>query len=90
MVQCVAVFLDACYLIRRADINESNTTELQMAIRQFHDHRETFRAYAVRLKGFSLPRQHSFMHYLHQIREFGAPMGLCSSVTESRHITAVK
>jgi hypothetical protein len=90
MVQCVAAFLDACYLVRRADINESDITELQMAIRQFHEHRETFRALAVRPTGFSLPRQHSLIHYPHQIREFGAPAGLCSSITESRHITAIK
>ncbi|KAF8953940.1 hypothetical protein BDZ97DRAFT_1678489, partial [Flammula alnicola] len=25
-----------------------------------------------------------------QVQEFGAPGGLCSSITESRHITAVK
>src|SRR6267154_4020665 len=90
MVQCIAAFLDACYLIRRADINESNITELQLAIRRYHEHRETFRVHAVRSKGFNLPRQHSLTHYPHQIREFGAPAGLCSSITKSRHITAVK
>jgi hypothetical protein len=90
MVQCVAAFLDACYLVRCADINESNITELQMAIRRFHKHREIFRVHEVRPKGFSLPRQHSLTHYPHQIHEFGAPAGLCSSITESRHITAVK
>ena len=29
-------------------------------------------------------------HYVHLIQEFGAPNGLCSSITESHHITAVK
>jgi hypothetical protein len=90
MVQCIAAFLDACYLVRRTDINENNITELQMAIRRFHEHRETFRVHGVRPNGFSLPCQHSLIHYPHQIREFGAPGGLCSSITESRHITAVK
>lgn len=90
MVGCIAAFLDACYLIRRADINETNITELQLAITRFHEYRETFRVHGVRPKGFSLPRQHSLTHYPHQIREFGAPAGLCSSITESRHITAVK
>ena len=90
MVQCIAAFLDACYLIRRADINESSISELQSAIGRFHEHREIFRDHAVRPTGFSLPRQHSLIHYPHQIREFGAPAGLCSSITESRHITAVK
>jgi hypothetical protein len=40
--------------------------------------------------GFSLPRQHALVHYSRLIQEFGAPNGLCSSITESRHITAVK
>ncbi|KAI9441550.1 hypothetical protein H4582DRAFT_2110388 [Lactarius indigo] len=44
----------------------------------------------VRPKGFNLPHQHSMVHYVHLIQEFGAPNGLCSSITESRHITAVK
>jgi hypothetical protein len=39
---------------------------------------------------FSLPRQHSMVHYVHCIRLFGAPNGLCSSITESKHIKAVK
>jgi len=30
------------------------------------------------------------MHYRHQIEDFGVPGGVCSSITESRHITAVK
>ncbi|KAF7334397.1 hypothetical protein MVEN_02268800 [Mycena venus] len=40
--------------------------------------------------GFCLPRQHSLTHYRHLIQEFGAPNGLCSSITESKHIKAVK
>lgn len=39
---------------------------------------------------FSLPRQHSLNHYFLMIRLFGAPNGLCSSITESKHIKAVK
>ena len=90
MVQCIAAFLDACYLVCRADINEDTIDALQKAIGRFHEMRETFRVHGVRPKGFSLPRQHSLSHYPHQICEFGAPAGLCSSITESRHITAVK
>ena len=39
---------------------------------------------------FSLPRQHALVHYCQHIRNFGAPNGLCSSLTESKHISAVK
>ncbi|KAJ7798569.1 hypothetical protein B0H14DRAFT_3092899 [Mycena olivaceomarginata] len=38
----------------------------------------------------SLPRQHSLKHYIRFIRLFGSPNGLCSSITESKHIKAVK
>src|SRR5260370_38096436 len=90
MVQCVAAFLDACYLVRRSNISEQTITELDKAIARFHEYRESFRVHGVRPTGFSLPHQHSIIHYPHQIHEFGAPAGLCSSITESRHITAVK
>ncbi len=41
-------------------------------------------------KGVSLPRQHSVMHYKENIKLFGSPGGLSSSITESKHIKAVK
>lgn len=90
MVQCISAFLDACYIARRADITQESLAALQTAIERFHTHREIFRTCGVRPTGFNLPRQHSLVHLIHQIQEFGAPGGLCSSITESRHITAVK
>lgn len=38
----------------------------------------------------SLARQHALQHYLRSIMLFGSPNGLCSSITESKHIVAVK
>jgi hypothetical protein len=38
----------------------------------------------------TLPRQHALSHYSQLICLFGAPNGLCSSITESKHIKAVK
>ncbi len=52
--------------------------------------REVFRTSGVRAEGFALARQHALVHYRRQVEDFGAPSGLCSSITESRHITAVK
>ena len=40
--------------------------------------------------GFSLPRQHALVDYRCHIENFGAPNGLCSSITKSKHIAAVK
>ena len=63
---------------------------LEDALQQFHHHREIFRTSGVRVEGFNLPRQHSLIHYVKLIRAYGAPNGLCSSITESKHIKAVK
>ncbi|KIK75247.1 hypothetical protein PAXRUDRAFT_83720, partial [Paxillus rubicundulus Ve08.2h10] len=52
-------------------------------------YREVFKTTGMRFD-FALPRQHSLCHYIHHIRSFGAPNGLCSSITESKHIKAVK
>lgn len=89
IMNCLTSFLDFCYLVRRSDIDENSLATIRTTINQFHHYREIFRASGVR-KHFSLPRMHSMVHYPHLIMEFGVPNGLCSSITESRHITAVK
>ena len=63
--------------------------DLQDALDCFHQHCEIFQTSGVCLDGFNLPRSHAVVHYLHLIQEFGAPNGLCSSITESKHIEAV-
>lgn len=64
-------------------------SELKDALERFYHYREIFKDLGV-CDGFSLPRQHSMKHYLSLIRLFGAPNGVCSSITESKHIVAVK
>jgi hypothetical protein len=90
VVKCMSAFLDFCYLARRSDFDSSTLTSLDNALHRFQTYREIFRSSGVRESGFSLPRQHSLVHYRINIQDFGAPNGLCSSITESRHITAVK
>lgn len=90
IVKAIGAFLDFCYLVRRNDFDDTTLSNLDTALARFHQHREIFKTSGVRPKGFSLPRQHSLMHYRRNIELFGAPNGLCSSITESRHITAVK
>ena len=93
MVRTLSAFLDFCYHARRNSLNESVLGSLEHALECFHHHRCIFQETGIRehgSKGFSLPRQHSMMHYRHLIQEFGAPNGLCSSITESKHIKAVK
>ena len=90
VVRCLAAFLDACYIARRQEISSEALDAFNIALDSFHQLREVFRIPGVRPTGFSLPRQHALSHYCRQIEDFGAPGGLCSSITESRHITAVK
>ena len=90
MVKAITAFLDFCYLVRRPLINQDHLRSIQEALDRFHQYRKVFQTTGVRLKGFSLPRQHSMNHYLHHIISFGTPSGLCSSITESMHIRAVK
>jgi hypothetical protein len=90
MVQTIRAFLEFCYIARR-DIHDTHSlAALDDALQRFHQHREIFRTSGIRSDGFNLPRQHSLIHYCKLIRAFGAPNGLCSSITESKHIKAVK
>ena len=89
MVCAIRAFLDFCYIARR-DVHDTNTlAALDDALQRFHHHREIFRETGIRTD-FNLPRQHSLTHYVKLIRAFGAPNGLCTSITESKHIKAVK
>ena len=90
MVQAVAALIDFCYLVRRNVIDEDTLDKIETTLGQFHEHREIFRDLGVTPDGFSLPCQHSITHYPFLITQFGAPNGLCSSITESKHIKAVK
>ena len=63
---------------------------MEEALWYFHELRTIFVETGVRPDGFGLPRQHSLVHYIISIRQFGSPNGLCSSITESKHIEAVK
>ncbi len=90
MLQTFQAFLDFCYIVRRSVFTPQDLDKLDDALQSFHRHRKIFQELDVRPNGFSIPRMHSMVHYKHLIQEFGAPNGLCSSITESRHITAVK
>ncbi|KZP30691.1 hypothetical protein FIBSPDRAFT_907902 [Athelia psychrophila] len=90
MIRAMAAFLDFCYIVRRDVIDTNSLKELEDALERFHFYREIFERCGVRPEGFNLPRQHSLNHYLKLIRAFGAPNGVCSSITESKHIKAIK
>jgi hypothetical protein len=90
IVRTFRAFLEFCY-IARSNVHDTTTLKaMAEALEQFHEHRKIFQECGVRPDGFSLPRQHSLVHYESSIRAFGAPNGICSSITESKHIKAVK
>jgi hypothetical protein len=90
MVQAISAFLEFCYLVRRSIITAATIRQIEDALSKFHEHQEIFVTSGVRPAGFCLPRQHSLKHYVHSIHLYGPPNGLCSSITESKHIKAIK
>ncbi|KAJ6625657.1 hypothetical protein B0H10DRAFT_2161873 [Mycena sp. CBHHK59/15] len=73
-----------------AFLNFATLSAIDAALAQYHRERTIFAESGVCPNGFCLPCQHSLTHYRYLIQEFGAPNGLCSSITESKHIKAVK
>ncbi|KAJ6603945.1 hypothetical protein B0H10DRAFT_1922992 [Mycena sp. CBHHK59/15] len=90
MLRAFSAFLDFCYLVRRNVVDEATLNAIDAALARYHRERTIFVESGVCPNGFCLPRQHSLTHYRYLIQEFGAPNGLCSSITESKHIKAVK
>lgn len=90
MLCAIRSFLEFCYIVRHSVITEKTLIHLEDALARFHEYRTIFQEEGIRPTGFSLPRQHSMYHYPDMIRLFGAPNGLCSSITEAKHIKAVK
>jgi hypothetical protein len=89
MVRCISNFIEACYIAQWNAISLSSLDQLQACITRFHELRDVFIASGVR-KAISLPCQHALVHYPMAIQLFGSPNGLCSSITELKHIEAIK
>jgi len=90
MVRALAAFLDFCYLARRSVHTEATLDAMDDALARFHRDRVVFEETGVCADAISLPRQHSLVHFRKVIELFGSLNGLCSSITESRHRSAVK
>ena len=89
MVQCLSAFLELCYIFHRNAITADALDQAKEHLSRFHELRQIFIDTGTRAHT-SLPRQHALTHFITSIIDFGSPNGLCSSITESRHITAVK
>ncbi|KAG2035374.1 hypothetical protein BDR03DRAFT_868122 [Suillus americanus] len=90
IIWCFGAFLKFCYIMQQDIIAEDTLLKLSDCLGHFHRYRQIFQDTSIRFNGFSLPRQHALCHYSMLIHLFGAPNGICSSITESKHIKAVK
>ena len=89
MVRCLSTFMELCYIFCRNVISNTALKSAESLLQKFHELRLIFIDEGVR-ESISLPRQHALPHYLTSVPLFGAANGLCSSITESKHIKAVK
>lgn len=89
IVKCFSAFTDACYIFRRNVILSTALHKAQSLVEFFHELRKVFIDEGV-WDSISLLCQHALSHYAQLIIQFGSPNGLCSSITESKHIKAVK
>ncbi|KAF8419962.1 hypothetical protein L210DRAFT_3615588 [Boletus edulis BED1] len=91
IVRTLRALLDFCYLVRRHIISAKALQEIEDALARFYNYQQVFMSGDKPVVAtFSLPRQHAAKHYPSLIRLFGAPNGLCSSITKCKHIKAVK
>lgn len=90
MIQCISALLDFSYFARRSAHTAIDLQIMEDTLKRFHELRSVFEDVGIRPDGFQLPRQHALVHYVRGIQLFGSPNGLCSSITESKHIVAVK
>ena len=89
MVHTVCDLIEFSYLVHR-DVHDTQSLKaVDDALKSFHTNHKIFRTTGV-VKSFNYPHQHSLKHYVALIHAYGAPNGLCSSMTENKHIKAVK
>ena len=89
VILTMRAFLDFCYLVRRSVLTDATLKQIDDALRRYFEHRKIFYELGVQ-ESFSVPRLHSLVHYRTLICYFGAPNGICTSITENKHIEAVK
>jgi len=91
MVHAIWAFLEFCYLTWWEVHETTSIQELQNMLDRFHHYHTILKTTGVH-NDFNLPSQHSLLHYpkLILICEYGALNGPCSSITELKHIKAIK
>ena len=89
MVKALHAFLEFCYIAQCNVHDMQSLKELDETLQHYHHYRKIFITTGIQT-GFNLPHQYVLIHYSKAICMFGALNGLCSSITESKHIEVVK
>ncbi|KIM54130.1 hypothetical protein SCLCIDRAFT_137436, partial [Scleroderma citrinum Foug A] len=71
-------------------LDEADLEAMENALKCFETECTVFEEVQIHPDGISIPHIHALQHYQELVQQFGAPNGLCSSITESKHIQAVK
>jgi hypothetical protein len=90
MVQTVHYLIEFCYTVHQDIQSQATVKKLESILEIFFKAQDIFVKTGVRNPHEHPPCQHFLVHYPKLICDFGAPNGLCSSITESKHISAVK
>ena len=77
------------YLVHCDVHNTESIQAIDAALKSFHNNQEIFRMSGI-IHHFNYPHQHSLKHYIAIIYAYGSPSSLCSSMTENKHIKAIK
>ncbi|KAH9916112.1 uncharacterized protein BXZ73DRAFT_92536 [Epithele typhae] len=89
IVECIRVFLDFAYLARQSVHTTHTVDHMEELLEEFRNLRQVFIDTGVR-DDISLPRQHGLDHMPDAIEQFGSLNGVSTSITETKHIVAVK
>ncbi|KAH9900044.1 hypothetical protein C8Q73DRAFT_743854 [Cubamyces lactineus] len=79
MIQCLAAFFDFAYLAQRPSHDTTTLDAMDVALARFRQLRIVF-----------VETGHALLHYTRMIKLFGSSNGVCTSISESKHIVAVK
>ncbi len=90
MICALRAFTEFCYFVQQNSHSTDDIQDMEQALMEYYNHHDVFVETGVRKPKLWSPCQHSLKHFLRAIRDFGSPNSLCLSITESKHIDAVK
>ena len=90
MVCTLHALVEFIYLIWQNNHSQQMIQEMEAALEQFQTYQSIFVDTGIWSENLTPLWQLLLIHYIKAIKTFGALNGLCSSLTESKHIRAIK